>query len=254
MNTPFISVIVPAYNVEKYIYPCLKSLKNQSYKNFETIIVDDCSTDGTLKIIQDFITENPQMNIQIYRHDKNRGISAARNTGIRSAVGVYLYFLDSDDDIYQNCLLTLADHAIKGKAYVIVAENYLISDDEKRTVSLEQTGTIINEQIIETYCSKKWYCQVWNKLCKRPFIIENNLYFEEGTILEDEIWSFKLACVAKKIEFVKEVTYNYYIRPKSIISNVRNSDIRWSIFLNVNRIIHNPMLKPPVIKNNACII
>lgn len=90
---PFFSVIIPVYNKEKFIEKTLKSVLNQTFTDFEVIVINDCSTDGSLEKVRKFIFEN----LKIIQHDKNRGLSATRNTGIKNSNGVVMAFLDADD-------------------------------------------------------------------------------------------------------------------------------------------------------------
>ena len=101
-----ITIVVPVYNVEPYIEDCLKSVAEQTYKgDIECIIVDDCTPDGSCAIIEHFINEyNGSIDFKLLHHTKNRGLSAARNTGIGAATGEYIYFLDSDDEITPECI------------------------------------------------------------------------------------------------------------------------------------------------------
>lgn len=237
MEQPFLSVILPVYNVDKYLVHCLDSIKSQTFLSYELIVVNDCSPDNSGMIIKSFIDQNPQIDIKLINHKQNRGLSAARNSGLDIAKGKYVYFLDSDDDILPNCFETLCNQASSSKADIIVGENYIVSEGETKRVELQVNGFLSQNNILDAYCKRKWYNQVWNKLYRMDFLKEKKLRFVEGTILEDEIWSFDIACLAQTAIFIKDPTYNYYIRPKSIISTVKDSSARWKTFLNVNRII-----------------
>lgn len=93
-----VSIIIPVYNVSKYIKRCLKSVLGQTWKDLEIILVDDCTPDDSMDIVRGILETSSRSDIvTILKHEKNRGLSAARNTGIRQATGNYLYFLDSDD-------------------------------------------------------------------------------------------------------------------------------------------------------------
>ena len=103
MTTPYFSIIIPMYNVEKYIRICVDSILNQTFKDFEVIIVDDCSTDNSYKICNELYGNNEK--IRLFRQDKNYGIpSFGRNYGLEKAVGKYVWFIDNDDAIVPESL------------------------------------------------------------------------------------------------------------------------------------------------------
>ena len=100
-----VSIIIPIYNVAKYVTACLNSVFNQTYKDLEVILIDDCGQDNSMEIVHNFVESHPQpFPIRILYHKQNRGLSAARNTGISAAEGDFIYFLDSDDTIASNCI------------------------------------------------------------------------------------------------------------------------------------------------------
>ena len=220
MNSIKISIIIPVYNVAPYIQVCLQSVKCQTYKNIEVIFVDDCGTDESVSFIADFIFRNNLAPWQIVHHSVNKGLSAARNTGLRTATGDYVYFLDSDDYITPDCLEVLVAQLSK-KAYDMVIGDYDNSIDIGESMLCHKDGEIEgNDEILRTYAQGQWYVMAWNKLCRREFLMENNLFFEEGLLHEDVIWSFKVACKAASMYVVKQPTYIYSIREASIMTGM----------------------------------
>ena len=101
-DTPYFSIIIAMYNVERYIKICINSILNQTFQDFEVIVVDDCSTDNSYKICTELYGNNKK--IRLLRHEKNQGPSAARNLGMENARGEYIWFIDSDDAIIPNAL------------------------------------------------------------------------------------------------------------------------------------------------------
>lgn len=218
-----VSIIIPVYNVESYIERCLNSVIKQTYQGpIEAILVDDMCTDRSIKIAESFINNfNGVIVFKLLHHEKNRGLSAARNTGIDAATGDYIYFLDSDDTIEPNCLNELCKLAEKHPKVQLVQAGSKVSQGK-------QIYSLLNKKWLPEYSNdKKWIkktlqCEyylpvtAWNKLVRRDFVIENELYFKEGIIHEDLLWNAFLAKHTDCICILKKDTYNYIIRPNSI--------------------------------------
>lgn len=218
-----ISVIIPVYCVENYIKDCIQSVVNQSFKgSLECVIVDDCSSDNSWDIVED-VVKNYEGDIvfKLIRHNKNKGVSEARNAGLKHSTGDYVYFLDSDDTITVKCLETLSQ-SLKDYSYDFVFANHNYIGDYEFSIPLRiPLGPIKNAATIRKYFRDGWFILAWNKLINRQFLLRNNLFFEEGLIHEDELWSFKLACVAGSIYVLNDRTYNYkFNNPNSITSDI----------------------------------
>lgn len=227
-----VSIIVPVYNVAEYILRCLSSLRNQTYKNIEVIFVDDCGVDGSMDIITEFCAENNCQHWQILHHNKNRGLSAARNTGLAAASGEYVYFLDSDDDITLDCIETLVQPLTEREVDMVIGDYNIVGEGGYSPLLLPQGLLLSNAEILKAYAEGKWYVMAWNKLCRREFLQGNNLYFKEGLIHEDVLWTFQVACKAESMYVVKQPTYNYYVRSSSIMTSMSiEKDLR--IYLDV---------------------
>lgn len=220
MCLPKVSVIVPVYNVAPYIERCWLSIKQQTYRNLEVIFVDDCGTDDSVSILEGLIKEDAEIDCRIVHHERNRGLSAARNTGLSAATGEYVYFLDSDDDIAEDCIESLVRPVASDKVDVVVADYKVIGPGGYLPLSLPEGLLKSNEEVLKTYADGKWYVMAWNKLCRREFLIENNLWFKEGLIHEDVLWTFMVACKAQNLYAVKKKLYNYYIRSASIMTSM----------------------------------
>lgn len=122
MYTPKVSIIVPVYNVSQYITKCLDSIYEQTYQNIELILVDDCGSDDSMIIVHGYLTSHVSIEAHIISHQKNRGLSAARNSGIEKASGEYIYFLDSDDYITPDCIEALVKPLYHKKYDVVVGD------------------------------------------------------------------------------------------------------------------------------------
>lgn len=238
MTKPAISIIVPVYNVEAYLPACLESIRQQTFRDFELILVNDGSKDNSQVIIDSFVHKHADIAIKQIYHTESHGASAARNAGLSIAQGEYIYFIDSDDDIADNCLETLWETACKYDVDVVTAENLLIRPEGSKTVRLGIEGPVSGNDVIETYCRRLWYNVVWNKLYRRDMIERNHLRFIEGMPLEDELWSFEIACAARTIALLHKTTYNYYIRPKSVMSTLKSCTRRWQTFIDISEHIN----------------
>lgn len=201
-----ITVIIPIYNVETYIEDCLKSVASQTCLKqgvkVECILVDDCGTDNSISIAEaiiDRINENEDLTFKLLHHEHNRGLSAARNTGMEVAQGEYVYFLDSDDKITPDCL---------EKLYAKVLDS-----DADVTFGSYETFGCENKQY---FTNGDPYVTAWNKLCKRTFLQENNIQFIEGLVHEDCPWSFEIECKGAKFAHVPDITYLYLVREGSL--------------------------------------
>ena len=220
-----ISIIVPMYQVEQYLAICLKSITDQTMTDgVECILVDDCGSDRSLFIAKDFI-EHYQGNVlfRIVEREKNGGLSAARNSGIDVASGEYVYFLDSDDEITPNCLEIMWSLVEKyGKVNLVQGaffedEKYANSisniefpefctcQAEIKTFLLQYLGDIVGAQ---------------SRLINLSFLKDHHLYFEEGIIHEDNLWTFFLSKYVRTMAYCDVCTYYHRYNPNSITGNV----------------------------------
>lgn len=218
-----ISIVIPVYNVEKYIEECLLSVYNQTYKDIEVIIVDDCGSDNSITIAKDASRQfEGQYKIIFLKHEKNRGLSAARNTGIISCAGDYIYFLDSDDYITADCIENLVALAVKHQGVNIVQGNMFQRED-----GVKRCGEFGESDYPEYSCDKDWIFKtvlskgfpitVCNKLISRKFILDCQLFFKEGIIHEDTYWSLLASAKINSIAFCYKHSYHYRYNPESIM-------------------------------------
>ena len=219
-----ISVIVPIYNVENYILECLQSVAVQTKtKDVECILVDDCGTDNSVKVAEQFISAyEGDISFALLHHPENKGLSAARNTGIKNARGNYLFFLDSDDMIKPYCLDELFALAEAYQADMVQGsyESDLASMKHFEDCQLPEFSdnksfikrTLLNYDVNPVMAQ--------NRLVRKQLVVENNLWFKEGIIHEDLYWSFFLAKVVERICFCKQKTYFYRSTPGSITNKI----------------------------------
>jgi glycosyltransferase involved in cell wall biosynthesis len=224
-NRPLISINIPVFKCEKYIIRCLDSVKNQTYKNLEIILVNDCTPDDSMSLVREFANTNYDLNVKIIEHEQNSGLSVVRNTGIKNSIGEYLYFLDSDDEITPNCIELLVDKALETDAQIIIAQNRWINTFDNTTKDFgfptisKKKYFNDNLEIFSAYSDGDFPSSSWNKLIKRHFIIKNSIFFIPGLFAQDELWFFHLLLKTKTLAIVDDITYLYYLHGESVIFN-----------------------------------
>jgi len=214
MNSSLISVIIPVYNVEKYLRQCLNSVLNQDYKNIEIICVEDCSTDNSLKILEEYKLKYP--NITLIKNSKNIGLGLSRNEGLKVANGYYIHFLDSDDWLAGSAYSRLEKHLSKlHEKPDVLFFNYSYFDNVKKITWLNRFkdrhvvfNKILNPQTdIEAFYG--WDRYAWLKLHKRSFLIENKIYFNNYSCMEDIEQAALVYTKCKSLCYVNENIVNY---------------------------------------------
>lgn len=211
-----ISVIIPIYNATSFIERCLWSIFKQSIQNFEIILIDDCSNDDTVSVVLDLIKRAPahlHNRITFLQNCQNLGQSFSRNRGIKFSKGRYLFFVDSDDEISYNCLEVLSKK-LDCDTEMVIGNYKMVGYQNISSFTLKE-GIYCSKEIIPLQLKWEIYTMPWNKLISKSFIVQHELYFQEGLIHEDNLWSFCCAFCFKKIAVVQEYTYTYYIREGS---------------------------------------
>ncbi len=219
-----VSIIVPVYKVERYIERCLCSVISQTYQGeLECILVDDCTPDQSMEIVKRILsTYSGNISFKIVRHEQNRGLSAARNTGVKNASGEYLYFLDSDDEITPDAMEKLITLADKYDGIELIFANLYASEQMKFLFIREKIEEYFSDHVeIKRMMLEKKELPVtaWNKLIKKSFFIEYELWFAEGLLHEDELWNYFAAKYATSLAITDKPTYVYYINDNSIMKN-----------------------------------
>lgn len=215
-----ISVIVPIYNVEKYLERCVESIINQTYKNLEIILVDDGSPDNCPQMCDDYAKKDSRIKVV---HKKNGGLSDARNAGMKVATGEYVSFIDSDDyislDFYETLLQTMIDNdsdIVECSVVKFYEDNNFdeYSDDLKVTNydTLYALDGLINENPFKQH--------VWNKLYKSNIALD--IPYAVGKLNEDEFWTYQVFGKAKKVTRINKTMYYYFQRGSSIMGNGYN--------------------------------
>ena len=215
-----LSIIIPVYNVEAYIEECLASVVAQSdaKANIECIIVDDCSPDGSMDIVRHFV-DNYQGTIQfrLLRHEVNRGISAARNTGVDAATGDYVFFIDSDDYLMEHGLKTLIDGLMANPDADVVLGNSLFLGKNPYIKRKEPFLLLSQKERLSALVVNLVPNIAWNQLVRRNVLIDHRIFFKEGIIFEDVLWSYEMMAVAQKVLVLPQITYYYRSNANSIM-------------------------------------
>ena len=226
-----ISVIIPVYNVEKYIRQCLESVVSQSLKEIEIICINDGSTDNSLKILQEFSQKDKRITVI---DKKNEGASIARNIGIEKSQGEYIYFIDSDDWIEIDAIEMLYK---KCNGEDIVYSNLCHYNENTKKIKEEKIKCFINEREGKYFLINGEGVGPCNKLYKLSFLKENNLKFLENIIYEDLEFNFRCFFLSQKVKYVKNIGYNYRMeRTGSIMTDVNIEKKLYSLKVIINRI------------------
>jgi glycosyltransferase involved in cell wall biosynthesis len=223
-----VSVIVPIYKVEKYLKRCLDTIVNQSYPYLEIILVDDGSPDNCGSIAEEYAKADNRI---IVIHQKNGGLSDARNTGMLHVTGEYILFVDSDDWLENNMIEQMLNTSIKLKADVVQSAFYYAYDDhllfDQRYFNKGNPPFILNniELMTELVANERVKNFAWGKLYKTKLI--KDIPFKKGVLFEDVFWAHQVMHRVKKYAILNQPLYYYFQRSDSIVSTYtpKNLDI-----------------------------
>ncbi len=215
-----VSIIVPIYNVEKYIERCAVSLFEQNFEDIEYIFVNDCTTDKSVEILEKIIEKysNRKPFVKLIHHKKNRGLGATRKTGIESAVGKYILHIDSDDWCELNMVSLLYNKAEETDAD-IVACDYFISYTRKEIYKKQEYTGNIKQDVLNLWIGLlRPY--TWNKLIKKTLYTKNNIYPTTKIVMPEDYWlTVRLFSIAKKIAYVPRALYHYWQENENSITH-----------------------------------
>lgn len=209
-----VSVVVPVYNVEPFIGRCFESLLNQTYTDYEIIVVDDKTPDRSIEIVEKMLCDCPEKSgrVKIVRHEVNKGLPAARNTGMQIAKGDYLLHFDSDDYASTDMLEKMVRKVEETGADIVYSDWNLAYDSSIRYMSQPECRT--PEEALEAMLGGRMKYNVWNKLVRIRLYTENGISFPEGFGMGEDMTMIKLFAVAKRIAYIPEAFY-YYVKTNS---------------------------------------
>ncbi len=217
-----ISIIIPVYNVEKYLERCLQSVINQTYQNLEIIIVNDGTKDNSQQIIDRFAAQDSRILTLI---KENGGLSDARNYGLDYVTGDYIFFLDSDDYLELNAIELLYKRAMETMAELVVGYHNRIFENKpswlernfkyQHHLNLDSPQNIFeNKEIIVNVSNS-----AWGKLYKSELFLKTDIRYPKGLYYEDLATTFRILATGCKVIDIEENIYNYIIRPGSYMTN-----------------------------------
>ena len=212
-----VSILIPVYNVEKYIERCARSVFEQTYEDLEIIFVDDCSPDNSIAILNRVMEDYPNRKeqIKIIRHEKNRGLAAARNTGMENVIGEFVMFVDSDDWVSKDAVTLLLKEQERSNADMVIGA--VAVRDSKGENFIYPVHSNRNSELIQASASPHSFeCSIWRRLIRKSLFIDNKIRCIEGINMGEDIQvTLRLCYYAKRISWIDDVVYHY---------NLMNSD------------------------------
>lgn len=232
-----VSVIIPVYNVEKYLKRCLDSVLKQSFQDFELICVNDCSTDFSLEILEYYEKEYPDK-VKILINEKNLGLSASRDRGIQEAEGEYIAFFDSDDYVKPDYLDKYVQQAERTRADIVMG-GYIRVVGEKETVI----------DLIDSTYTPWLYPAVWMRLYRREFLKEHDLYFGKYRIYEDSPFNCRCLLEGAQVSVFDYCGYYYGCNPASLTKSKNGSEKYQQLVDNFRQVFEEYHNKPSFQEN-----
>lgn len=222
-----VSVIIPVYNVGKYLDRCLESILGQTEKNIEILCIDDCSTDDSLSILKNYAKTDGR--IHIFKNEQNLGQAYSRNIGLDAAKGEFITFVDSDDYIDNRAMEEMYNSAKKRKLDLLFCDAKIIQENKKNqttplrrfrnVVYPDAPGAVLFHHMVQ---HQDMYGNVWGVLYRTAFLRENQLRFIKGILHEDVPFIFKATILGRKVGCVN-TTYYYYVERNN--STMRSDNI-----------------------------
>ena len=238
-----VSIVVPVYNVEKYLRECLDSILTQTYKNLEIILVDDGSTDRSGQICDDYESADHRVKVV---HKANGGLSDARNAGLKYVTGSYIVFCDSDDTLKENAIDVLHRRLVSETEAECVFYNAAAFAEpgmtckpdsylRKRDYPCASGAAMAFKQLIRDEYIPCAYLYMF----RADFLKQYGLGFEKGILGEDELFSFFVYLNAKKMVYLSDALYNRRIRPGSIMTSTTNTEKKFQSYCHIVKQMYN---------------
>lgn len=232
-----ITVIIPIYKVEAYVERCVRTLLEQDMPGVEYIFVDDCSPDNSLEKARNAAAKYlvPPEQIKFLRHDVNRGLPAARNTGMKHATGEYIFHCDSDDHLEPDALRKMYEAARHNDADIVYSDWYLTFPGSKRY--MKQPAYSNTEDALRGLLHGTMKYNVWNKLVRRSLYTENHITFPEGHSMGEDMTMIMLFAKARSVAYLPIATYNYVRQNENAFTAQRTEQSYADLLFNASRVI-----------------
>ena len=233
-----VSVIIPVYGVERFIKRCARSLFGQSLKDVEFIFVDDATPDSSIALMREVLEEFPERasQVSVIRHPENRGLPAARNSGLEVARGEYVYHCDSDDWMEPEMLEKLYSAAKEGDCDIAYCDFFLSFEKNERYMSNPRYETA-EDLLRRGFLGGQMKYNVWNKLVRRSLYTDHGIIFPEGHPMGEDMTMILLAAVAGKVCYVPAALYHYVKLNEGAYSNSYSQKKLDDIRFNVDRVV-----------------
>lgn len=246
------SIIIPIYKVEKYIHKCIDSILNQTFQEYEIILVNDGSPDNCPQICDEYAKQDSRIKVI---HKENGGVGSARNTGIKNAKGEYIIFLDSDDMMVNNCLIEVYNFLKENDCDILFCNfivNYKGKIKEKDFSFIVDKLDSKGENIIDNIIKYNVINPCWNKVYKTRFIIDNGIFFNNYILAEDFNWGLELLLKNPKCQYanIDLIEYKLFrkgsvterISLKKMLNNIDVSN-KWLLLLKSKKNATNYFIK-----------
>lgn len=240
---PSVTIGLPIFNVESCIENSLQSALSQSYDDIDFVLIDDCSTDNSMQIVNHIVERSPRRErIRIIKHEINRGLGETRNTIIRNSQTQFVYFMDSDDVIEKNTIAILVGKAIAHNLPDITIANHktVCLDGQEKAISSVETDVFLqsNNAIISYFSGHYIRVSSWNKLFSVEFLRQNRIEYIHR-FHEDYFFSLQEVFYAKTILIIPDVTYTYMLRSQSITGGMKMTGLMVDRLIPVENDIKN---------------
>lgn len=236
---PYFSIIVPVYQAERTLERCVQSVLQQEYRNFQLILIDDGSTDGSAALCDGFASSDSRIHVI---HQRNSGVSAARNAGISAACGEYLLFLDSDDALADNALSLYAQATLQSTVDVVIGSLRVIENNvETRVIGVPEHKQADVSLLEEICIHPNSYGYVIGKAFRRQIICDNSIFFNINMYSQEDMDFFLSICVyCNYFSLISKCTYNYYYVPAKRIPPT------WDYISNQIKLLQAAQMRIPI--------
>lgn len=233
-----VSIIIPVYNTEKFIAKCLDSVLSQTFQDFEIIIVNDCTPDNAMQIVQSYADKDPR--IRIVNHETNRGLMVVRRSGYKTAAGKYIMFLDSDDTLPINAIELLHNNVTSTNADIVVGGMRIVDSEDRliRSWLPKVTGNFSSNEGFELLFKGKMSHNLCASIFRKELFLHDFYTIENQTNGEDLILFYQLLSKAKTMGVIQKQVYNYFQNEGSS-THTAMTDRKLDQFFNIHIFIYN---------------